>query len=155
MAAGKMETDGTLRFVETVGKSTAMNSQSVSLLKLWNVGVKPSDLLGKFASYALAIQQVGYAISSGCNKPELSAELANRQSLFVLSLIQQLRSFTEVHLPSSASPCQCPPAPFLRKGRAIAAASQMTEFRRGRRHPAGRQGRSHESRAARRAGSQG
>jgi hypothetical protein len=155
MAAGIMEIDGTLRSVVTAGKSAAETPKSVSFLKLWNVDASASKCSVKFCVAVDTNFSAGYAISSGCNKTELSTELARAPLHSVSFLKQQLRRCAEVSLPSSANLSQPSPASLPEMARAVAAAPQVTEFRRERGNPAGRLSRSFENRAARRAGSQG
>ncbi|WP_296290293.1 hypothetical protein [Pseudomonas sp.] len=159
MAAGIMEKDGTSGAVEKSKKSSAFLAESVSLVKLRESDADPRGVNEKFSRAASVSSKVCYAdilrCSSGCNKAELSADLELRQTLFVSSLIQQLRPTPEVLLSASAFHSELTPATFPNKVRAEAAAPRVTEFRRVRRHLAGRQRRHHESCAPRRAGSQG
>ncbi len=155
MAAGMMEYDGTSRAVETSKKSGASRLGSVSLVKLRESHADPLGVKEKFSRLAANSSKICYASSSGCNKAELSTEFGAGQELFVSFVKQQLRCTTEVLLQAFAISSELTPAPFPRKGCAGAATSRVTESRRERRHPAGQPRRYHESRAPRRAGSQG
>ena len=159
MAAGRMEMDGTSRAVLSGKKSSVSQAKSVSPVKLRKCGAPPRSANKKFRRARALSSEFCYADLShcrfGCNNDELSAESEPYQTLVVSSLKQQLRASAEVFLQASAPHSELNPATLPRKGRATAAAPQVTESRRVRRHPAGRQGRHHESRAPRRAGSQG
>lgn len=159
MAAGIMENDGTSRAVETSKRSSASRPGSVSLVKLWKFGANPLGAIEKFSRTGAVSSKVCYAhfsmCHSGCNRYELQVELEPRQARPVSLLKQQLRHIAEALPQAFAIHSELVPATFPKKVRATAAAPQVTEFRRERRHPAGRQRRPHESRALRRAGSQG
>ncbi|WP_447754838.1 hypothetical protein [Pseudomonas nicosulfuronedens] len=155
MAAGIMENDGTSRAVAKSKKSSASPLGSVSLVKLLEIDANRHGVNETFSWAASVSSKIYYSDFSRCNKTELSAELAPCQALFVSSLIQQLRPTPEVLLSASTINSELTPATFPNKVRAEAAAPRVTEFRRVRRHPAGRQRRHHESRAPHRAGSQG
>jgi hypothetical protein len=124
-------------------------------VKLWKFGANSCGAIEKFSRVGAVSSKVCYADSSRCNKPSLSAVLMARQTLFVSFLKQQLLPTAEVHLQAFAIPFELIPATVPRKGRAKAPAPRVTESRRERRHPAGQPCRHHESRAPRRAGSQG
>lgn len=159
MAAALMEFDGTSHAVKTSRKSNASRAESVSLVKRQEYCVPLRGAIEKFSPSAFVSSKVSYAPlswrSSRCNRPELSVELDPRQTLIVSTLKQQLRCRVEVALQVFATPSGPAPATFSKQVRAPAAAPRVTESRRERRHPAGRQRRPHESRAPRRAGSQG
>ncbi|MEP9318958.1 hypothetical protein ABKS89_17615 [Pseudomonas sp. LABIM340] len=155
MAAGTMESDGTYRAVETGKKSGASRTGSVSLVKLREFGANPQGVNKKFSRADSFSSKFCYAGSLRCNKDELSPEIKPRQTVCVSFLKQQLRRRDEVLLQAFAIHSELTPVTFPRKVRATAAAPRVTEFRRERCHPAGRQRRPHESRAPRRAGSQG
>lgn len=159
MAAGRMENDGTSCAVLSSKKSSASPAGIVSQVKLRKFGANPLGANEKFRRTLSLSSKFCYVPicrrESGCNKYELIAEKEPRQTLFVSFLKQQLLSITEVHLQAFAIHSELTPATFPNKDRATAAAPRVTEFRRVRRHPAGRQRRHHESRAPRRAGSQG
>ncbi|MDH0291137.1 hypothetical protein N7414_18590 [Pseudomonas sp. GD04087] len=155
MATALMEKDGTYGAVETGKKSDASRPESVSLVKLGKSGANSSGAIEMFSKTALFSSKSSYASSSWCNKAELSTELEPCQELAVSFMKQQLRRSAEVLLRALAIPSELIPATFPRKRCATAAVPRVTESRRERRHPAGRQCRPHESRASRRAGSQG
>jgi len=159
MAAGLMESDGTSRAVERSQKSSASRLGSVSPVKLWEHDANPQGINKKLSLIAAVSSKICYASASShravCNKTELFNEFNLRQTLFVSSLKQQLPPAAEVHLQAFALPSELTPTIFPRKVRASAATPRVTESRRERRRPAGRPRRYHESRAPRRAGSQG
>ena len=159
MAAETMENDGTCRAVETSKKSDASRVGSVSLVKLRKFDANPRGVNKKFSRADFVSSKFCYARISmcglRCNKNELSAEIKPSQTAFVSFLKQQLRRRAEVLLQAFAIHSELTPATFPQKARATAAAPRVTEYRRERCHPAGRQRWPHESRAPSRAGSQG
>ena len=155
MAAALMENRGFFCSRDRSQNRSASRAGSVSLVTPWKLGANPRGAMEKFSRTAAVSSKVCYADLSLCNKCELSTELAPRQTASVSIVKQQLPYTAEVLLPVFAMPSVLTPATFPPKSRAMAAAPQVTEFRRAHRHPAGRQRRHHESRAPRRAGSQG
>ncbi|MBD9501822.1 hypothetical protein IB256_13625 [Pseudomonas sp. PDM17] len=155
MAAETMENDGTYRAVETSRKSDASRAGSASLMKLREFDANPRGVNEKFSRADSVSSKFCYAGSLLCNKHELSPEIKPRQTVFVSFLKQQLLRRAEVLLQAFAIHSELTPVTFPKKARATAAVPRVTEFRRERCHPAGRQRRPHESRAPRRAGSQG
>ncbi|MFS2123271.1 hypothetical protein [Pseudomonas sp. Pseusp97] len=159
MAAELMENGGTSRAARTSMKNSARRPESVSPVKLFKSDADSRGANKKLSRVAVVSSKVCYAgvssYSPVCNKTELFSESSACQTLFVSSLKQQLPATAEVYLQAFAISSELTPATFPKKARARAAAPRVTESRRERRHPAGRQRRHHPSRAPRRAGSQG
>lgn len=155
MAARRMDNDGTLRSLEAGRKNSPLHSESVSFTGLRKSGVKLCGIHEQYAFARLVNLAMSYAMYPWCNDSELSSKLSLRHSVPVSLSKHSLPFIPEVTSPASAIHSEDSPATFSTRVRVPAAAPRVTEFRRERCHPAGRQCRYHESRAPRRAGSQG
>ncbi|MBB4862867.1 hypothetical protein HNP46_001712 [Pseudomonas nitritireducens] len=155
MAAGNMENDGLSSSVPASAETSAEGQVNSPEAPSRNIGANSELSRKNCVQVASFVEQVAYAISSKCNKAKLSAELVHCQTAFVSSLKQQLRLCPEVLPAAFAIESEQSPVVDHDDSGVGTVLPQVTESRRGRCHPAGRPGRSHESRAARRAGSQG